>query len=121
METDKDFTCIQAKITNFWRQNGCFWKVPISIKFKTIEKRSSFISPPVSVELWNILKCTNFLFKTYYDSQRTFGTKIATSENFRFHMHRIKKKVLSESLQFHFNSRTLKDKHIFCSKLVCTN
>ena len=51
--------------------------------------------------------------------EQTFGAKIATSENFWFQMHRIKKNVLSQSLQFHFNCRTLKDKHIFYSKLVC--
>ena len=50
--------------------------------------------------------------------EQTFGAKMATSEDFRFHMHRIKKNVLSQSLQFHFNSRTLKDKHTFYSKLV---
>ena len=38
LETAYDSPCIQPGRTNFWRQNGYFWKVPVNIKFQAIEK-----------------------------------------------------------------------------------
>ena len=50
-----------------WHKNGYFRKLPISHIIQNIEKTSS-ISPSASVLLWNMSSCTNFVFKTAFDS-----------------------------------------------------
>ena len=57
--------------------------------------------------MWNISKCTNFIFKTAYESptdEKVVGAKMATSGKFQseYNSKLFKKPILVEALQVQF-------------------
>lgn len=118
-------TRIQARRTNFWRQNGCFRKVPIPIYIIQNHWKNKSFNEPFSFS-WTVEynEMHKFLLQNFLSTQ-TSRTNFWSQNGYFWkfsilHVQNLKKDVISQSFRFHFNCRTLKDNYIFYSKLLCS-